>query len=49
MVAVCEERGIGDFGGRLGARSDRQSINHIEQDGATGGETGGDDGAKIHE
>src|SRR5262249_40467278 len=47
VVAVGEERGIGDFDWRLGSRSDRESVNNIEQDRATGGETGGDGGAKI--
>ena len=47
VVVVGEERGIGDFDRRLWPRSDRESVNNIEQDRATGDETSSDGGAKI--
>lgn len=47
VVAIGEERGIGDFDRRLWSRSDRESVNNIEQDCATGDETVGDGVAKI--
>src|SRR5262249_40011049 len=47
IVAVGEERGIGDFDRRFWSRADRESVNNIEQYRATGDETGGDGGAKI--